>query len=415
MRAAEESITHPGEEEDLWHVIYDNVQRGPVSYEVVLGLIVEGKAGAGDFVWTPGYPDWKKIGSTREFAQYVGALSGERTSSRPDFRGGEPVRQFCQYCGAKNLAEATFCSRCGISLEQEEAILVSAEAEPGPSYSYYARRGLLRGPSHVMAFLGGLLMFVSLFCPWLELGGSVQTILDSEGGQGIFALTCLVFLFGLSNLRKVGRKRSLAVAFLSVFLVILFYFFAISVKDNADYFAKTLAPMHQGEVPVRSIGALDEFEQSEGVRKLGGIGMALFAAGLVVALLFSMWGTLRELVTRPVSSLILFVIVSIVCGSAIMMQRGYLYDRLLEARFYFAGFEVKSMEKIEASLTSEEPLKRDAEKELVTGYAFEVSKDGASYSGQVVIFKGSFDVVVDMIFGRPVQDSGIILVKNSGP
>jgi hypothetical protein len=54
--------------EAIWHVIIGGEQRGPLTEDQVLAYLGDGTLAAGDFVWCPDFPDWKRaseIGDNR--------------------------------------------------------------------------------------------------------------------------------------------------------------------------------------------------------------------------------------------------------------------------------------------------------------------------------------------------------------
>jgi hypothetical protein len=54
--------------EPIWHVIIGGEQRGPLTEDQVLAFLGDGTLAAGDFVWCPDFPDWKRareIGDNR--------------------------------------------------------------------------------------------------------------------------------------------------------------------------------------------------------------------------------------------------------------------------------------------------------------------------------------------------------------
>lgn len=48
--------------EPIWHVIIGGKQRGPLTEDQVLAYLGDGTLAAGDFVWCPDFPDWKRAG-----------------------------------------------------------------------------------------------------------------------------------------------------------------------------------------------------------------------------------------------------------------------------------------------------------------------------------------------------------------
>jgi GYF domain 2 len=48
--------------EPIWHVIIGGERRGPLTEDQVLAFLGDGTLAAGDFVWCPDFPDWKRAG-----------------------------------------------------------------------------------------------------------------------------------------------------------------------------------------------------------------------------------------------------------------------------------------------------------------------------------------------------------------
>jgi hypothetical protein len=48
--------------EPIWHVIIGGRQQGPLTEDQVLAYLGDGTLAAGDFVWCPDFPDWKRAG-----------------------------------------------------------------------------------------------------------------------------------------------------------------------------------------------------------------------------------------------------------------------------------------------------------------------------------------------------------------
>lgn len=69
-------------QEEIWHVLIDDKQRGPLTKAEVLEYLNDGLLSASNFVWRPGFPDWKLVSEIGEFWQSPPPIPQSRTSVR---------------------------------------------------------------------------------------------------------------------------------------------------------------------------------------------------------------------------------------------------------------------------------------------------------------------------------------------
>lgn len=55
------------EDESFWFMVIDGEQRGPLTKAQILESLMEGELGGNDFIWRPGFTDWKAINETTDF------------------------------------------------------------------------------------------------------------------------------------------------------------------------------------------------------------------------------------------------------------------------------------------------------------------------------------------------------------
>lgn len=79
-------------QEAIWHVLIDDRQRGPLTKAEVLEHLNDGLLSASNFVWRPGFSDWKLVSEIGEFWQSPPPIPQSRTSVRsaPE-RAHEPI------------------------------------------------------------------------------------------------------------------------------------------------------------------------------------------------------------------------------------------------------------------------------------------------------------------------------------
>lgn len=67
-------------QEAIWHVLIDDRQRGPLTKVEVLEHLNDGLLSASNFVWRPGFSDWKLVSEISEFWQSPPPIPQSRTS-----------------------------------------------------------------------------------------------------------------------------------------------------------------------------------------------------------------------------------------------------------------------------------------------------------------------------------------------